>query len=266
MGKTDIGLGPEFSHWALLEAHAALRGALPRRETSYSWTSPPASWGAACYRIAPTRDAFLDLEGLGGKLRELGCSANTGPAARGGEKGQGETEMILSAAGFPLLREAAGMALEASSFKPARFPQGFAAVEPEDGEDALAWAGVVCRNLFGQTAPDYAASFAETASLLRAAGMLDAFLCKDASGDPVSALAAFSGDGGRGGVYFVATEPFARRRGLGAAVTSLACERCAGRGVSPVVLQATDLGRPVYEALGFKRVSTLRRYGPPALP
>jgi ribosomal protein S18 acetylase RimI-like enzyme len=262
----DIALSPEFSHWALLEAHASLRGSPPGRETSYSWTSPGSSWGASCYRISIGRDAGVELQGMEAKLRELGCSANTGPAACGGEKGQMETEAVLAAAGFPLLREAAGMVLEESSLTTVPPPSGFSLQEAEDGEGILAWAGIVSRNLFGQAQPRYAASFAETASLLRGAGMLDAFLCRDASGDPVSASAAFVGEGGRGGVYFVATEPFARRRGLGAAVTALACSRCVGRGVDPVVLQATDLGEPVYEALGFKRVSTLRRYGPPARP
>jgi ribosomal protein S18 acetylase RimI-like enzyme len=266
MDRNELPLAPEFSHWALLEAHADLRGAPPEREPSFSWTSPASSWGAACYRISIRRDISNDLGGLGEKLRELGCSANTGPAACGGEKGQAETEMILAAAGFPLLREAAGMVLDESSFMPVSPPSGFSLQEAEEGEGILAWAGIVSRNLFGQGDPRYAVSFAETASLLRGAGMLDAFICRDASGDPVSASAAFFGEGGAGGVYFVATEPFARRRGLGAAVTALACSRCIGRGIDPIVLQATDLGKPVYEALGFKRVSTLRRYGPPARP
>jgi GNAT superfamily N-acetyltransferase len=50
------------------------------------------------------------------------------------------------------------------------------------------------------------------------------------------------------GIHFVATLPEARGRGYGAAITSRAASTDP---TLPAVLQASDLGRPVYERLGF---------------
>jgi GNAT superfamily N-acetyltransferase len=54
------------------------------------------------------------------------------------------------------------------------------------------------------------------------------------------------------GVYFVATLPEARGRGYGAAITDAAAR---ANPSLPAVLQSSDLGRPVYERLGFRTVS-----------
>jgi GNAT superfamily N-acetyltransferase len=64
----------------------------------------------------------------------------------------------------------------------------------------------------------------------------------------VAAGAAFCGTGWVGGVAVV---PAARRIGLGAALTGAIIEFLEGHGVATVLLHATDLGRPVYERLGF---------------
>jgi ribosomal protein S18 acetylase RimI-like enzyme len=50
------------------------------------------------------------------------------------------------------------------------------------------------------------------------------------------------------GVYFIATLPEARGRGYGTAMTDLAARAAPEL---PAVLQSSDLGRPVYERLGF---------------
>ena len=56
------------------------------------------------------------------------------------------------------------------------------------------------------------------------------------------------------GIYFVATLPDARGRGYGAAITDAAARANADL---PAVLQSSDMGRPVYERIGFE---TLARY------
>ena len=58
--------------------------------------------------------------------------------------------------------------------------------------------------------------------------------------------------GDTGGIYAVGTLPELRRRGAGGAAVSAAMEHLAGIGVTTFALQASDIGRPVYERLGFR--------------
>jgi GNAT superfamily N-acetyltransferase len=66
-------------------------------------------------------------------------------------------------------------------------------------------------------------------------------------GRPVTCAIAQVSDGVVG-VHFVATSPEARGRGYGAAITARAA--CTDPTL-PAVLQSSDLGRPVYERIGF---------------
>ena len=56
------------------------------------------------------------------------------------------------------------------------------------------------------------------------------------------------------GVYNVATVPSARRRGHGAAMTQRIVEDGAAAGCDVAILQASAMGRPLYERLGFRTV------------
>src|SRR4051794_37027357 len=51
--------------------------------------------------------------------------------------------------------------------------------------------------------------------------------------------------------------PDARRRGAGEALTRAACDRLRERGAETVLLFATDMGRPLYERLGFETEGTV---------
>ena len=68
---------------------------------------------------------------------------------------------------------------------------------------------------------------------------------------PVAVAAAVASDGVVG-IYAVATMPEARGKGYGGAVTDTAA-RCDPS--LPAVLQASDLGRPVYERIGFAAIA-----------
>ena len=53
------------------------------------------------------------------------------------------------------------------------------------------------------------------------------------------------------GVYAVATSPWARGRGLARRLQYLLLQRARERGARTTTLQASDMGRPVYSALGY---------------
>lgn len=56
------------------------------------------------------------------------------------------------------------------------------------------------------------------------------------------------------GVYNIATVPTARRRGFGRAMTAHVVAEGAAAGCDVAVLQASDMGRPIYERMGFRTV------------
>lgn len=83
---------------------------------------------------------------------------------------------------------------------------------------------------------------AALAGQLRFIGHLD--------GQPVASSALVM-TAGLAGIYSVATAPDFRRRGLGRAMTAHAMLRGRARGASMSVLQASSMGLPVYQDLGF---------------
>jgi GNAT superfamily N-acetyltransferase len=76
--------------------------------------------------------------------------------------------------------------------------------------------------------------------------------------DDRPAVAAYTYDDGRAvGVYWLATLPDHRSTGMGRAVLATALSARTDR---PWTLVATDAGRPLYESLGFRTVSTATWY------
>ena len=91
----------------------------------------------------------------------------------------------------------------------------------------------------------FSASFAADADVKLFIGRLD--------GRAVgTAVAIRSGD--VSGIYAVGTLPAARRRGVGGALTWAAVEAGRAWGCDTIVLQASEMGMPIYEAMGFRTV------------
>lgn len=67
---------------------------------------------------------------------------------------------------------------------------------------------------------------------------------------------------GVAGIYGVTVQESARRRGFGAAMTWAAMAAAARQGLEAAVLQASPMGHPVYERMGFSQIRTHRRYRP----
>jgi GNAT superfamily N-acetyltransferase len=77
-----------------------------------------------------------------------------------------------------------------------------------------------------------------------------------ADGEPACCAAVMMVDGCRY-VALVATSPSHQRRGFAAAAMRLALELASGvHGERPTVLHATDAGLPVYERMGYSRITT----------
>jgi len=98
---------------------------------------------------------------------------------------------------------------------------------------------------FAMTNLATAVGYGEDAPWVRWVGFVD--------GRPVATSGLMQG-GGVAGIYNVATAPDARRRGFGAAMTAEAVRAGRERGYEVAVLGASDLGRGVYERMGFAEV------------
>jgi ribosomal protein S18 acetylase RimI-like enzyme len=78
-------------------------------------------------------------------------------------------------------------------------------------------------------------------------------------GEPVASSALLPGPAGSrlAGIFSVATLEHARGRGFGSIVTQAAMNAARDDGAEVAVLQASEMGRPVYERLGFETVASI---------
>lgn len=83
--------------------------------------------------------------------------------------------------------------------------------------------------------------------------------------DGTGAAAAMTADcAGDCGIYNVVTLDWARRRGLGTALTALAVHEAAARGCRTASLQSTPAAERVYAAVGFRDLGRILEYVPTA--
>ena len=73
-------------------------------------------------------------------------------------------------------------------------------------------------------------------------------------GDQPVAASSLVLAGGLAGIYAVATDADLRGRGIGTAITEHAMLAGQSMGASRCILHATDMGKPVYERIGFRTV------------
>lgn len=78
-------------------------------------------------------------------------------------------------------------------------------------------------------------------------------------GEPVASATVYLG-AGVAGLYDVATLPAARGRGIGAQMAFVPMQEALGAGMRAGVLQATEMGRRIYERLGFETVCHFGQY------
>ena len=79
-------------------------------------------------------------------------------------------------------------------------------------------------------------------------------------GEPAACVVADDHPGGDCGIYWVATSPKARGRGLATALMREALADAHERGRRTSTLQATKLGQPIYERVGYRSIGTLEMW------
>ena len=167
-------------------------------------------------------------------------------------------DRVLRRHGLSLASDLPGMALDLEGFSAPPLPEGVDVYRVTDQDGFATWAEIVER-AFGSP------GFAEGLSVrgFAARGLGDEapfchFLCRMA--DAWVGAATLSLGAGVAGLANIATLPEVRRRGVGTAVASVALGEAQGLGMQTAVLSAEEVGRPLYERLGFREVSRHRTY------
>jgi GNAT superfamily N-acetyltransferase len=168
-----------------------------------------------------------------------------------------EAGRILASRGLTFEEGGTGMAADLTAV-PDRVPApGSLAIVPvEDRASLQPWIHVMCVG-FGTPASAEPALLDVFAAVAPAPPMRTYLASLD--GRPVATSQLFLASG-VAGIYNVTCLPEARGRGIGAAVTLAPLLEARRLGYGIAILQASDLGYPVYRRLGFRDYGRLNEY------
>jgi GNAT superfamily N-acetyltransferase len=223
-----------------------------------SWVNfAPSPWAGTVF------GANFSEETAGEAIRSVKEQIRIGSAPRAWRIGPStrpeNLEAHLVREGFTKRWETAGMGMELSGVPSnVETPPG---LEIENVTNDLAlreWAWVVTLGLFNHPESE-ADHFYELMHSAKGCGRLEFFLGRY-EGRPVASSASFLFDG-IAGIYFVATLPEFRRKGIGRIITLAPILKARDMGAHGAILQASALGEPVYRQLGFQRYSTMGQFG-----
>ena len=160
----------------------------------------------------------------------------------------------LQAAGA-VREDSPGMHVDLRSLSPAGRPVGGLDIAIVKPTDLGSFAGIMCEGF------EFSPAFEEPVRRLLEGFDPDRLVHVLATldGEPVACGSLWI-TGRTAGVYNIAVLDRARERGVGYAVTSALLDEARARGCTESVLQATRLGRPVYERLGYVEVCRVPQY------
>jgi GNAT superfamily N-acetyltransferase len=244
----------------LLDAMEALPGAVFHRAHELTWYTTP----VASPMFAGVMRFDLDQREVDAEIQRVlaGLEASgvpfafwwTGPESRPSDLG----ERLIGHGLLPWDVNAPGMAVELSKLtNPVSLPPGAEIVVVETDAQLLDWK---CAFVAGMEVPEFAGQAWVDATRQIGIGrtawkLLTAYV----DGRP-AAVAGVIGVAGVASVFAVATDPAARRQGLGGAVTEAGLRLMEHEGYRWGVLFSTELGEPVYRRLGFRTYCTISRY------
>jgi GNAT superfamily N-acetyltransferase len=177
-----------------------------------------------------------------------------------------ETTAALEAHGWHAERQTPVMAADLGDHQSAGDPPGGVTCEEVTAATLHEWSRVVAVSfgcpeeyVHGPAAYDRAFGLPGETTMRR-------FLARE-DGEPVAASAVLPGPVGTAlaGIFSVATLEPARGHGLGALMTRVAMSAARDSGAVVAVLQASDMGRPVYQRLGFDTVGHIAVHLPSAV-
>jgi GNAT superfamily N-acetyltransferase len=162
----------------------------------------------------------------------------------------------LERAGLHSDGDTPGMAIDLRALPQGRPPDDLQVTRVEDRAEFFEWAKATQAG-FGL--PDFAADAIPRflGGLLNGDGLRH-YLGR-AAGAPVATASCFYA-AGVAGIYIVSTRSAYRGRGFGGALTLAAMREARDAGYQVAILQASSLGRPVYERLGFRECCRFRDY------
>lgn len=169
-----------------------------------------------------------------------------------------DLDKYLTAHGFTTRGDGAGMAIDLKAIKEDVHPTiGLVISEVKDGDTLKTW----CRTVrIGFDIPERADNdlyewFSKDIELKQPCK----FYLGSLDGKPVASSMVYFGTG-VAGLYFVATVPEARNKGIGFAISRRPLEEAFKMGYRAGILQASKMGEPVYRQMGFKEYCRIGSY------
>jgi GNAT superfamily N-acetyltransferase len=164
----------------------------------------------------------------------------------------------LTAHGFTTYVESAGMAIDLLEMnKDVPFPSGLKIIDVKDDNTLKTWCHITSTG-FGIPEPAEPSLLAWFKTDIKYKQPLKFYLGL-LEGKPVATSMYFPGEGVVG-IYFVATLPEARNKGIGFAITQKPLLEGREMGYRVGILQASKMGEPVYRKMGFKEYCRVQSY------
>lgn len=249
----------EANNAAFYRSTGRAAGAEERADADVHWilgTSPVPAHNSVVRANLPSDAADAIIAEVRDRLQARGVAGawHLTPSMRPTDLG-----VRLAAHGFAYRGDQIGMAADLRQLPAARpLPPGCDLVRVRDDAMLSAW-----RSVMGQGLGGTARVLDWVEDTFRRIGYDDdtgwRHLLGYVHGQPV-ASASMLCDDGVAGIYFVATIPAARRQGIGYGITHAALQDALARGCSVGVLTSSELGRPVYERLGFRDACRIGYY------